>query len=212
MRENRLSGLMRGGKQTVIGSWAFQPVASRLLYTLSGSWRPCLPCLGRCPPNTPGRSTHDEPGRPAGGDRSRRPGSGKLPPHPGRGVHQDRLAGACLGSAGQSLSSGDRGPAGEAGGQDEMAARPLHRARPSPAWPGGTALWRATSRGLAPGASRKKFVKNFTKCLRRFLIPCFIAALRSKNRGRPVGRFDAPMATFDPSSALRSKPLPHFIE
>ena len=32
MRENRPSGLMRGGKQTVIG-FASQPVASRLLYT-----------------------------------------------------------------------------------------------------------------------------------------------------------------------------------
>jgi hypothetical protein len=32
MRENRLSGLMRGGKQTVIGL-AFQSVASRPLYT-----------------------------------------------------------------------------------------------------------------------------------------------------------------------------------
>jgi hypothetical protein len=33
MRENRLSGLMRGGKQTVIGPRVFQSVASRLLYT-----------------------------------------------------------------------------------------------------------------------------------------------------------------------------------
>ena len=33
MRENRLSGLMRGGKQTVIGL-ASQSVASRLLYTM----------------------------------------------------------------------------------------------------------------------------------------------------------------------------------
>jgi hypothetical protein len=33
MRENRLSGLMRGGKQTVIGPRASQSVASRLLYT-----------------------------------------------------------------------------------------------------------------------------------------------------------------------------------
>ena len=33
MRENRLSGLMRGGKQTVIGPSASQSVASRLLYT-----------------------------------------------------------------------------------------------------------------------------------------------------------------------------------
>ncbi len=33
MRENRLSGLMRGGKQTVIGQRASQSVASRLLYT-----------------------------------------------------------------------------------------------------------------------------------------------------------------------------------
>ena len=33
MRENRPSGLMRGGKQTVIGPRAFQSVASRLLYT-----------------------------------------------------------------------------------------------------------------------------------------------------------------------------------
>ena len=33
MRENRLSGLMRGGKQTVIGPRAFQSIASRLLYT-----------------------------------------------------------------------------------------------------------------------------------------------------------------------------------
>ncbi len=33
MRENRLSGLMRGGKQTVIGPRASQPVASRPLYT-----------------------------------------------------------------------------------------------------------------------------------------------------------------------------------
>ena len=33
MRENRPSGLMRGGKQTVIGRWASQSVASRLLYT-----------------------------------------------------------------------------------------------------------------------------------------------------------------------------------
>jgi len=32
MRENRPSGLMRGGKQTVIGV-AYQSVASRLLYT-----------------------------------------------------------------------------------------------------------------------------------------------------------------------------------
>ena len=32
MRENRLSGLMRGGKQTVIGPRAFQSAASRLLY------------------------------------------------------------------------------------------------------------------------------------------------------------------------------------
>jgi len=31
MRENRSSGLMRGGKTTVIGS-ASQPVSSRLLY------------------------------------------------------------------------------------------------------------------------------------------------------------------------------------
>ena len=35
MRENRPSGLMRGGKQTVIG-FASQPVASRLLYTFEG--------------------------------------------------------------------------------------------------------------------------------------------------------------------------------
>jgi hypothetical protein len=35
MRENRPSGLMRGGKQTVIGPRAFQSVASRLLYTPS---------------------------------------------------------------------------------------------------------------------------------------------------------------------------------
>jgi hypothetical protein len=33
MRENRPSGLMRGGKQTVIGSRASQSVVSRLLYT-----------------------------------------------------------------------------------------------------------------------------------------------------------------------------------
>jgi len=33
MRENRLSGLMRGGKQTVIGLSASQSVASCLLYT-----------------------------------------------------------------------------------------------------------------------------------------------------------------------------------
>ena len=33
MRENRLSGFMRGGKQTVIGPRASQSVASRLLYT-----------------------------------------------------------------------------------------------------------------------------------------------------------------------------------
>ena len=33
MRENRPSGLMRGGKQTVIGPRASQSVASRLLYT-----------------------------------------------------------------------------------------------------------------------------------------------------------------------------------
>jgi hypothetical protein len=33
MRENRSSGLMRGGKQTVIGPRASQSVASRLLYT-----------------------------------------------------------------------------------------------------------------------------------------------------------------------------------
>jgi hypothetical protein len=33
MRENRLSGLMRGGKQTVNGPRASQSVASRLLYT-----------------------------------------------------------------------------------------------------------------------------------------------------------------------------------
>jgi hypothetical protein len=32
VRENRLHGLMRGGKQTVIGPRASQPVASRLLY------------------------------------------------------------------------------------------------------------------------------------------------------------------------------------
>jgi len=38
MRENRLSGLMRGGKQTVIGTWASQSVASRLLYR-SDAWR-----------------------------------------------------------------------------------------------------------------------------------------------------------------------------
>jgi len=34
MRENRPSGLMRGGKQTVVG-FAFQPVASCLLYRLN---------------------------------------------------------------------------------------------------------------------------------------------------------------------------------
>ena len=34
MRENRPSGLMRGGKQPVIGPRAFQPAASRLFYTL----------------------------------------------------------------------------------------------------------------------------------------------------------------------------------
>src|SRR5260221_13784869 len=33
MRENRPSGLMRGGKQTVIGLRAFHSAASRLLYT-----------------------------------------------------------------------------------------------------------------------------------------------------------------------------------
>ena len=33
MRENRPSGLMRGGKQTVIGQSASQSIASRLLYT-----------------------------------------------------------------------------------------------------------------------------------------------------------------------------------
>ncbi len=36
MRENRPSGLMRGGKQTVTGPRASQSVASRLLYTLPG--------------------------------------------------------------------------------------------------------------------------------------------------------------------------------
>ena len=39
MRENRPSGLMRGGKQTVIGPRAFQSVASRLLYLLSAAVR-----------------------------------------------------------------------------------------------------------------------------------------------------------------------------
>lgn len=34
MRENRLSGLMRGGKQTVIGPRDSQSVASRLLYMI----------------------------------------------------------------------------------------------------------------------------------------------------------------------------------
>jgi len=34
MRENRPSGLMRGGKQTVIGLRASQSVVSRLLYSL----------------------------------------------------------------------------------------------------------------------------------------------------------------------------------
>jgi hypothetical protein len=33
VRENRLHGLLRGGFQTVIGLCAFQPVASRLLYS-----------------------------------------------------------------------------------------------------------------------------------------------------------------------------------
>ena len=41
MRENRLSGLMRGGKQTVIGPRASQPVASRPLYT-----HPTPPAIG----------------------------------------------------------------------------------------------------------------------------------------------------------------------
>jgi hypothetical protein len=36
MRKNRLSGLMRGGSQTVIGHNPFQSVGSCLLYTGSG--------------------------------------------------------------------------------------------------------------------------------------------------------------------------------
>ena len=44
MRENRLSGLMRGGKQTVIGPRASQSVASRLLYLLPQAIRD----LGTC--------------------------------------------------------------------------------------------------------------------------------------------------------------------
>jgi len=35
MRENRLSGLMTGGKQTVIGPWPLTPLASCLLCTFS---------------------------------------------------------------------------------------------------------------------------------------------------------------------------------
>ena len=35
MRENRPSGLMRGGKHTVIGPWASQSVTSRLLYLIA---------------------------------------------------------------------------------------------------------------------------------------------------------------------------------
>jgi len=35
MRENRTSGLMRGGSQTVIGRMLFQPVGSCLLYIVS---------------------------------------------------------------------------------------------------------------------------------------------------------------------------------
>lgn len=45
MRENRLSGLMRGGKQTVIGRTASHPVASCLLYTGVGKRDE----FGRCP-------------------------------------------------------------------------------------------------------------------------------------------------------------------
>jgi hypothetical protein len=41
MRENRLSGLMRGGKQTVIGIHASQSVASCLLYTSPERFRGC---------------------------------------------------------------------------------------------------------------------------------------------------------------------------
>ena len=39
MRENRPSGSMRGGKQTVIGPRAFHSVASRLLYLLAAAER-----------------------------------------------------------------------------------------------------------------------------------------------------------------------------
>ena len=41
MRENRLSGLMRGGKQTVIGPRAFQSVTSRLLYNFPHGGQIC---------------------------------------------------------------------------------------------------------------------------------------------------------------------------
>jgi hypothetical protein len=43
MRENRLSGLMRGGKQIVIGLRASQSIASRLLYTFESEILALLP-------------------------------------------------------------------------------------------------------------------------------------------------------------------------
>ena len=48
MRENRLSGLMRGGKQTVIGTLASQSVASCLLYTMPAFGRMRGGCQDHC--------------------------------------------------------------------------------------------------------------------------------------------------------------------
>jgi hypothetical protein len=56
MRENRSSGLMRGGKQTVPGPRAFQSVACRLLYTPDASTRTLPPSQPQTPPPSIRRS------------------------------------------------------------------------------------------------------------------------------------------------------------
>ncbi len=89
MRENRPSGLMRGGKTTVIGS-ASQSVSSRLLYTEGAQTRRPPRHAARCPPS-PNSALRVVTLR----AKEPRPGTNHPPAPPTAGGHGGCLANRC---------------------------------------------------------------------------------------------------------------------
>jgi len=82
MRENRPSGLMRGGKQTVIGLRASQSVVSRLLYSAAKDLTPHQPATCRQLPFSKLTASHDALSVPSSRELNQTSDSHRLPAAP----------------------------------------------------------------------------------------------------------------------------------